>query len=142
MGTKKKILGFISIVVVLSLMMVGVRWLFFNVIKSGQMLDGLVELRAYTAAEKAEQPEPVKPTPTPAADTYLNMKVRQLKKGMTGNDVKTLQILLNGYNFACGSADGDFGTKTEYALKQFQTKYKLGADGIAGNGTWTKLLSK
>ena len=29
-----------------SLMMVGVRWLFFNVIKSSQMLDGLVEFRA------------------------------------------------------------------------------------------------
>lgn len=42
-GYKKKILGVISIVVVLSLMMVGVRWLFFNVIKSSQMLDGLVE---------------------------------------------------------------------------------------------------
>lgn len=46
LGTKKKILGVISIVVVLSLMMVGVRWLFFNVIKSSQMLDGLVEFRA------------------------------------------------------------------------------------------------
>lgn len=97
---------------------------------------------AYTASEKAEQPEPVKPTPTPVADKYLDMKVRQLKKGMTGNDVKTLQILLNGYNFACGSADGDFGTKTEYALKQFQTKYKLGADGIAGNNTWHQFLDK
>ena len=43
LGTKKKILGVISIVVVLSLMMVGVRWLFFNVIKSSQMLGGLVE---------------------------------------------------------------------------------------------------
>lgn len=96
----------------------------------------------YTAAEKAEQPEAVKPMPTPVTDKYINMKVRQLKKGMTGNDVKTLQILLNGYNFACGSVDGDFGAKTEYALKQFQTKFKLGADGIAGNNTWTKLLSK
>lgn len=97
---------------------------------------------AYTAAEKAEMPSTVTPTPTPVADKYLDMKVRQLKKGMTGNDVKTLQILLNGYNFACGSVDGDFGAKTEYALKQFQTKFKLGADGVAGNGTWTKLLSK
>ena len=50
LGTKKKILGVISIVVVLSLMMVGVRWLFFNVIKSSQMLDGLVEFRAGKSA--------------------------------------------------------------------------------------------
>lgn len=75
-------------------------------------------------------------------DKYLPMKVRQLKSGMKGNDVKTLQILLNGYNFACGSVDGDFGTKTEYALKQFQVKFGLGADGIAGAKTWGKLLSK
>mgnify|MGYP000597865882 CR=1 FL=1 len=37
-------------------------------------------------------------------------------------------------------ADGDFGSGTETALKKFQTKYGLGADGIAGKGTWGKLL--
>ena len=59
---------------------------------------------------------------------------------MSGDDVITLQGALTARGFNCGTADGEFGAKTEAALKQFQTKYKLGADGIAGNGTWGKLL--
>lgn len=74
----------------------------------------------------------------------LNMKVRMLRRGMDGADVKTLQSALIAYGFSCGSAgaDGDFGAGTESALKKFQSKFGLGADGIAGNGTWGKLLSK
>ncbi len=70
------------------------------------------------------------------------MKVRVLRRGMDGADVKTLQAALIAYGFSCGSAgaDGDFGTGTESALKKFQTAYNLGADGIAGQGTWGKLL--
>lgn len=74
----------------------------------------------------------------------LNMKVRMLQRGMDGADVKTLQAALIAYGFSCGSAgaDGDFGGGTEAALKKFQTKYNLGADGIAGKGTWGKLLGE
>ena len=63
---------------------------------------------------------------------------------MEGNDVKTLQaaLIANGFNCGSAGADGDFGSGTETALKAFQTKYKLGADGIAGNGTWGKLLGR
>ena len=70
------------------------------------------------------------------------MQVRTLKRGMKGADVKTLQAALIAYGFSCGAAgaDGDFGGGTETALKKFQTKYGLGADGIAGKGTWGKLL--
>ncbi len=71
----------------------------------------------------------------------VSVAIRQLSKGMKGNDVKTLQILLNAYGCDCGSADGDFGMKTEAGLKKFQTQFKLGADGIAGAKTWNKLLS-
>lgn len=85
------------------------------------------------------------PVPVPAEkDTTLPMQVRMLKRGMEGADVKTLQAALIAYGFSCGAAgaDGDFGAGTEAALKKFQTKYNLGADGIAGNGTWGKLLGK
>lgn len=83
------------------------------------------------------------PVPVPAEkDTTLPMQVRMLKRGMEGADVKTLQAALIAYGFSCGAAgaDGDFGGGTEAALKKFQTKYGLGADGIAGKGTWGKLL--
>lgn len=74
----------------------------------------------------------------------LNMKVRMLRRGMQGADVKTLQAALIAYGFSCGASgvDGDFGGGTEAALKKFQTKYGLGADGIAGKGTWGKLLGQ
>lgn len=75
-------------------------------------------------------------------DETVDMKVRILKRGMKGADVKTLQAALISYGYNCGAAgaDGDFGIGTETALKKFQTAYKLGADGIAGKGTWGKLL--
>ena len=83
------------------------------------------------------------PVPVPAEKgTTLPIQVRMLKRGMKGADVKTLQAALIAYGFSCGAAgaDGDFGAGTEAALKQFQTRYSLGADGIAGKGTWGKLL--
>lgn len=85
------------------------------------------------------------PVPVPAEkDTTLPMQVRMLKRGMKGADVRTLQAALIAYGYSCGAAgaDGDFGAGTEAALKQFQTAYKLGADGIAGKGTWGKLLGE
>lgn len=85
------------------------------------------------------------PVPVPVEkDTMLTMPVRMLKRGMAGADVRTLQAALIAYGFSCGAAgaDGDFGSGTEAALKKFQTKYGLGADGIAGRGTWGKLLGE
>ena len=82
------------------------------------------------------------PEPVPVQVEYEVMQVRVLRRGMSGADVKTLQAALIAYGFSCGAAgaDGDFGAGTERALKQFQTKYSLGTDGIAGKGTWGKLL--
>lgn len=84
------------------------------------------------------------PEPVPVQVEYEVMQVRVLRRGMTGADVKTLQAALIAYGYSCGSAgaDGDFGSGTETALKRFQTRYSLGADGIAGKGTWGKLLGQ
>lgn len=70
----------------------------------------------------------------------FTMEMRNLKNGTKGDDVKALQTLLNGYGYACGTADGIFGSKTEKAVKAFQKDQKLTADGIAGKNTWSKLL--
>ena len=85
------------------------------------------------------------PTVEPAAtDKTIPMQVRQLSKGMEGNDVRTLQaaLIANGYDCGKAGADGDFGSGTDAALRRFQTDYQLGADGIAGRGTWGRLLGK
>ena len=62
-----------------------------------------------------------------------------LKNGSKGNDVKQLQMNLNGLGFNCGSADGAFGKNTEKAVKAFQKAEGLEADGIAGNKTQSAL---
>ena len=56
---------------------------------------------------------------------------------MEGNDVKELQSLLIQAGYSCGSygADGDFGNNTFKAVVNFQKKYKLEVDGVAGPET-------
>lgn len=70
-----------------------------------------------------------------------------LKKGCkdapnTHGSVWTLQTLLiaNGHTVGTDGADGDFGNNTLNALKLYQAKNKLVADGVAGANTWAKLL--
>lgn len=62
-----------------------------------------------------------------------------LKKGMKGEEVKELQngLIIRGYNL--GKADGDFGAKTETAVKAFQKDAGLTTDGIVGKNTRTAL---
>lgn len=61
--------------------------------------------------------------------------VRDLKKGCKGDDVKELQKNLNTVLGTKLTVDGDFGKNTENAVKQFQTKYGLKADGIYGKNS-------
>ena len=72
--------------------------------------------------------------------TKVNVSLSVLKNGSKGDDVKALQILLNGLGYACGTADGIFGSKTAAAVKKFQAAKKLTQDGIVGANTWKKLL--
>lgn len=64
-----------------------------------------------------------------------------LRKGSTGEAVKTMQKMLIAIGYGCGSAgaDGDFGNNTLSALKKFQTDYKLTADGVYGSQSKTAL---
>ena len=73
------------------------------------------------------------------------MVLKVLKKGSKGTAVKSLQMLLVGHGFYCGTkngngVDGDFGNLTLKAVKEYQTSRKLTVDGIVGSQTWTKLL--
>lgn len=61
-----------------------------------------------------------------------------LKRGSTGNSVRALQWILDWCGYGCG-VDGDFGKKTEVALKAFQKDMNIGVDGIAGVTTLTAL---
>jgi hypothetical protein len=63
------------------------------------------------------QPNYVAPSPT-------------LRKGSRGEYVRQLQTLLSI------AVDGEFGPKTETAVKNFQTLNKLVSDGVVGPMTW------
>jgi zinc D-Ala-D-Ala carboxypeptidase len=78
--------------------------------------------------------------PTAAADDCYTWN-RTLQPGMTGADVTQLQIRVAGW-VASGenlSLDGQYGAATQNAVRRFQSGYGLGADGIAGSQTFTKL---
>ena len=70
---------------------------------------------------------------TPAATMPL------LKKGSQGEAVKKLQQTLNGKGYKL-TEDGDFGSKTEAAVKAFQKANGLEVDGEVGPMTWGVLL--
>lgn len=67
---------------------------------------------------------------------------RMLKKGMSGADVRDMQIMLNSLGYDCGTADGIFGNKTVNAVKAFQTAEGLAVDGIAGQKTLETLAAR
>lgn len=71
----------------------------------------------------------------------VEVKLPVLRKRCSGAEVEALQILLNGRGFNCGKADGQFGDNTEKAVKAFQKKHGLVADGIVGKDTWTAILN-
>jgi hypothetical protein len=64
---------------------------------------------------------------------------RLLKRGMRGDDVKAAQAALKKALNSKLVPDGIFGSKTEYAVKRFQSIHKLKPDGIIGAET-RKLL--
>lgn len=53
-----------------------------------------------------------------------------LKKGSKGQEVIKLQLILNHLDYNCGDADGDFGNKTESALKSLQANNHLTINGV------------
>lgn len=70
-----------------------------------------------------------------------------LRKGSSGNAVKTLQRLLRQLQYVNLDGktriivDGSFGSNTEAAVKRWQAKHLDGVDGIVGVKTWNKLLN-
>lgn len=63
-----------------------------------------------------------------------------VQKGDKGDTVKRMQLLLQQHGAPTLAADGDFGPKTDAAIRAFQKAHGLTVDGIVGPKTWAELL--
>lgn len=66
-------------------------------------------------------------------------KRKVIKRGSRGADVTYLQKRLVANGYYVGEIDGDFGRKTENAVKACQEEHGLKVDGIVGVKTWDVL---
>lgn len=64
---------------------------------------------------------------------------RTLYWGSSGSEVKKVQSLLNKWGYYRGPIDGYYSGKTFQAVKDFQRKNGLAADGVVGPRTWSAL---
>lgn len=77
----------------------------------------------------------------------VNIELPVLRRGNSGNAVKTLQRLLRQLEYVNSdgktyiTVDGSFGSNTEAAVKRYQkNRGSKNPDGIVGEWTWNKLL--
>ena len=87
---------------------------------AGLTVDGIVGPQTWQALP----PDPNTPT---------------LSRGASGNSVTALQKGLKKYSTPAtdpGAVDGDFGPKTEGAVKAYQQDRGVDVDGIVGDQTW------
>ena len=81
--------------------------------------------------------------PTLENKSDINISFPTIRKGNCGNVVKVLQFALVAYEYNIGKygIDGEFGSDTESAVKQFQKNSGIEVDGIVGRDTWNKLMN-
>jgi peptidoglycan hydrolase-like protein with peptidoglycan-binding domain len=72
----------------------------------------------------------------------ITMSLPILRKGqLTGQPpVRRMQQMIKETGVATLNEDGNFGPKTEAAVRDFQQRKHLAVDGIVGKQTWTALL--
>lgn len=83
--------------------------------------------------------KPTTGTTTPPAAT--GAPARTLRQNDKGSDVSALQARLKELGYYTSLVDGSFGSGTTAAVKAFQARNGLTADGVAGSATYAILFS-
>lgn len=75
------------------------------------------------------------------AKIYPERKIVAAKEGVIASKAtpKRIQIALTKAGFYKGPIDGKIGKNTKNAVKEFQRKKGLEADGVVGKKTWAEL---
>lgn len=85
----------------------------------------------YVPSKYVNIPDQYLPGNVLSTNLQAGMDYISLSTASTGREVRAMQRALKELGFYTGSIDGAFGTGTENALKAFQSKNGLRADGIA-----------
>lgn len=72
-------------------------------------------------------------------ETALVQTVAVLRQGSQGNEVKEVQRRLCEWGYYSGAVDGIYGSGTAEAVRAFQKKNGLTADGVVGKATYAAL---
>ena len=104
------------------------------------VVDGICGAETLSMLENALQKNSA-PVKNFSAETTNNLTrpAEPLQIGSQGYEVRELQDMLIGLGYLTGVADGDFGTVTENALKDFQLAVGLSATGIFDEQTFDLL---
>ena len=65
--------------------------------------------------------------------------IQTVQVGSSGDAVRAVQSQLVAHGYSL-TVDGAFGSGTQSIVKSFQSSHSLGADGIVGPDTWSKLV--
>ena len=82
------------------------------------------------------------PTPIPTESAWTAPVYEELKAGDSGEAVLALQERLLELGYQIGTADGQFGKKTESAIKQVQILAGLDVTGVADQATQEVIWSE
>jgi peptidoglycan hydrolase-like protein with peptidoglycan-binding domain/glucan-binding YG repeat protein len=74
------------------------------------------------------------------ADSAAPRSTATFRYGSSGDAVRRIQTRLNQLGYACGTADGRFGSLTDRAVRLYQKNNGLNADGIVGSRTLARLF--
>jgi hypothetical protein len=84
-------------------------------------------------------PSPPPPPPIPVLGV-VDVQVPVLKLNSRGGAVRSLQALLNAKSGKRLDVDGIFGPATDRAVREVQSFFRIGVDGIVGARTWGVLF--
>ena len=107
--------------------------------RNGLTVDGKIGVETWERLESGDAVKKSDKVAVIKGDNKNTTPNGSLILGSSGDGVIEVQTLLNTYGYYTGNIDGKFGKSTENALKLFQSRNGLVADGIAGYKTLTVL---
>ena len=109
-------------------------------LRNGLSADGIAGPKTYKKlfSDDAIPAQNVTVTTPPATQLYPS---RNLYQGCTGDDVRDVQQRLKDLGYLEDKVDGDYGPNTELAMRSFQIKNGLTANGMGTEATYKVLFS-